>query len=98
MWRMFQDCSSLTSIDLSSFNTQNGRNMDYMFLNCSALKTIIANSFNTSHLQSSIQMFYTCLELVGGNGTTYSSSHTNAEYARVDGENGLPGYFTAPEP
>lgn len=41
-------------------------------------------------------MFLNCTSLLGGNGTTYSSSHTNADYARVDGENGLPGYFTAP--
>jgi hypothetical protein len=43
-------------------------------------------------------MFLYCTSLIGGNGTPYSSAHTNAEYARVDGEDGLPGYFTAPQP
>lgn len=45
---------------------------------------------------SSYYMFLNCTQLVGGNGTTYDANHIDAEYARVDGENGLPGYFTAP--
>ena len=35
---MFYDCSSLKSIDLSSFNTNNVTNMSYMFFGCSSLK------------------------------------------------------------
>ena len=35
---MFEDCSSLISIDLSSFNTTNVKNMGWMFHGCSSLK------------------------------------------------------------
>ena len=35
---MFCECSSLESLDLSSFNTTNVNNMDYMFYGCSSLK------------------------------------------------------------
>jgi surface protein len=35
---MFNGCSSLISIDLSSFNTTNVNNMGYMFYGCSSLK------------------------------------------------------------
>ena len=35
---MFSYCSSLESIDLSSFNTNNVINMSYMFSNCKSLK------------------------------------------------------------
>ena len=35
---MFKECSSLKSIDLSSFNTTNVNNMSFMFMNCSSLK------------------------------------------------------------
>jgi hypothetical protein len=34
--------------------------------------------------------------LKGGEGTQYRAANITAEYARVDGENGLPGYFTKP--
>lgn len=93
---MFSICSSLTSLDLSNFNTQNVTSMYAMFYGCNSLTTIISNTFNKTALNSSPYMFLNCNRLVGSNGTTYSSSHTDAEYARVDGENGLPGYFTAP--
>ena len=35
---MFCECSSLKSIDLSSFNTTNVKDMKYMFYDCSSLK------------------------------------------------------------
>ena len=35
---MFYDCSSLTNINLSNFNTQNVTNMSHMFSGCSSLK------------------------------------------------------------
>ena len=38
MYCMFKGCSSLQSIDLSSFNTINVNNMDWMFYGCSSLK------------------------------------------------------------
>ena len=38
-------------------------------------------------------MFEGCTSLVGGSGTTYDSSHTDAEYARIDMASS-PGYLT----
>ena len=35
---MFSNCSSLTKIDLSNFNTKNVTNMNWMFLGCSFLR------------------------------------------------------------
>ena len=35
---MFYGCKSLTTIDLSNFNTQNATNMSYMFDGCYSLK------------------------------------------------------------
>lgn len=93
---IFHSCYNITSLDLSSFNTQNVTDMYCMFYNCSSLTTIISNTFNTAVDVNSSYMFRLCTSLVGGNGTTYDANHINAEYARVDGENGLPGYFTAP--
>lgn len=86
----FGNCYYLEEIILPA--TINISTLYWTFKNCSRLTTIIANTI----VSSSNEVFINCNSLVGGNGTTYNSSHTNAEYARVDGENGLPGYFTAP--
>jgi hypothetical protein len=91
-----KDYTALTNCVFDNFNTQNVTNMQYMFYGCSGLTSIISNTFNTMSLTDSTNMFYQCTSLVGGNGTTYNSSHITAEYARVDGENGLASYFTAP--
>ena len=37
MRSMFYNCNSLTSLDLSNFNTQNVTDMSYMFSNCNSL-------------------------------------------------------------
>ena len=39
-------------------------------------------------------MFYNCTSLVGGAGTTYDEGHINILYARPDGGESHPGYFT----
>lgn len=44
-YNMFANCSSLTSLDLSSFDTSNVTNMDNMFYKCSNLQTITKGSF-----------------------------------------------------
>ena len=96
MGGMFYNCTSLLFLSLSNFNTQNVKNMVDMFSTCIYLKTIVSNSFSTTANPNSYNMFYSCGSIVGGNGTKFSQNHRNVEYARVDGENGLPGYFTAP--
>ena len=37
---MFCDCSSLTYLDLSNFNTNNVDNINAMFYNCSSLENL----------------------------------------------------------
>ena len=94
MTYMFYDCSKLQSLDLSSFDTHNVEHMDSMFYHCSTLRTIFAGDrWSTEKLLSHKNMFSQCYSLVGGNGTSYSSAHSDATYARFD-EEGQPGYFT----
>ena len=58
---MFQNCSGLTSIDLSNFNTHNVTNMSNMFSGCKKLKTFTAGKyFNTSNVTTMASMFYNC--------------------------------------
>ena len=93
MYGMFQVCTSLQSLDLSNFNTANVTSVSYMFQNCVALTTIYGGDWIKKTGLSQTNTFNNCTSLVGGNGTTYSSAHVNAEYARID-RPGTPGYFT----
>ena len=91
---MFYKCSSLASLDLSGFRTSSVTNMFYMFYGCSSLATIyVSERWSTESVSSSDGMFTGCTSLVGGNGTAYSSSHVDSEYARIDTDD-TPGYFT----
>ena len=93
---MLYNCSSLTSLDLSSWNTGKVTRMYSMFYGCSALATIyVGNEWTTQTVINSTSMFTGCDALMGGNGTTFSSTHVDKEYARIDGLNDQPGYLTA---
>ena len=96
MPQMFYGCSSITSLDLSSFNTSKVSVMNHMFNRCANLRTIyVGDGWSTSAVNQSSNMFYGCTSLVGGMGTTYSSSNpTNKTYAHIDGGPSNPGYFT----
>ena len=70
--------------------------MNEMFYLCYNLITIYADTgWSTENVEYSDDMFYNCQSLVGGMGTTFDSSHIDAEYARIDGGPDCPGYFTA---
>lgn len=93
---MFQKCSGLTSLDLSSFDTANVTQMKGMFDKCSSLVTIYAgDAFVTTNVTDS-EVFTGCSSLVGGAGTKFiSNRYSGKEYARIDGGTASPGYFTS---
>ena len=100
---MFFNCSNLTTVDLSSFNTAGVTNMNYLFRGCSRLATIYAGSgWTIPAVTAGNFMFSGCTNLVGGKGTTYDASHVDKTYAHIDGGTSNPGYFTrdpnSPEP
>ena len=93
--RMFQGCSNLTSLYLGNFITNNATSMQDMFSGCSHLKTIYAReNWKMSHVTDGTKIFVGCTNLVGGVGTSYSESNVSNSYARIDGEQGVQGYFT----
>ena len=93
---MFGSCSSLTSLDLSSFNTSKVTNMNVMFADDINLRTIyVGDGWSTEAVTHSSLMFANCTSLVGGQGTTWSDYNpTDKTYARIDGGPSNPGYFT----
>ena len=55
---MFYNCSSLTSLDLSNFNTHNVEDMRGMFCNCSSLVSLNLSNFNNEHIKYMDDIFY----------------------------------------
>ena len=59
---MFYYCSSLTSLNLSNFNTNNVTNMSRMFSSCSKLTSLNLSIFNTKNVKDMNCMFSGCLD------------------------------------
>ena len=60
---MFDGCESLSSIDMSNFDTKNVKNMEKLFNSCYSLKSIDLSNFNTQNVTNMIYMFYDCKNL-----------------------------------
>ena len=82
---MFYNCSSLTSLDVTHFNTANVTNMSFMFASCGALTTIyVSDKFVTDKVTKGSNMFNNCKNLKGF--ISSKTGHTCANYKT--------GYFT----
>ena len=60
---MFDGCSALRTLDLSSFDTKNVTNMKYMFYGCSTLETLDLSNFDTKNVTNMEYMFKGCSAL-----------------------------------
>ena len=63
MSSMFGGCSSLTSLDVSKFDTSQVTDMNYMFGGCSSLTNLDVSKFDTSQVTNMEQMFFECSSL-----------------------------------
>ncbi len=110
MMNMFNGCSSLTSLDLSRFNTSNVTDMYNMFSGCSSIKTIYAGNWSRNNQVNGYGIFDSCDKLTGGRGTKIGQNHYgydkngkplyyycygDFEAAHIDGGKDNPGLFTA---
>ena len=78
---MFADCSSLESLDLSSFNTENVTDMSQMFMNCNTLTSLDLSSFNTEKVTDMRYMFINCSNLTTiFSDSDWSGSGADSEY------------------
>ena len=57
---MFDDCSKLTSLVLTSFDTSNVTDMSHMFSDCSKLTSLDLSSWDTSNVTDMSYLFYSC--------------------------------------
>lgn len=60
---MFQGCSSLKALDLSSFNGRAVENMENMFADCTALTHLDLSYFYPKNVDNMVEMFFNCREL-----------------------------------
>jgi uncharacterized repeat protein (TIGR02543 family) len=63
MESMFENCKSLTSLNLSGFHTGQVTSMFSMFGNCSSLTTLNLKNFDTSNVMTITSMFAGCESL-----------------------------------
>ena len=78
MYSMFSNCSSLTSLDLSTFDTSKVTAMGHMFSDCSGLASLDLSNFNTQSVTNMSWMFggYTgCKSLKELNLNNFSTSN-----------------------
>lgn len=82
---MFSGCSSLTTLDLSSFNMKNVTDTSNMFAFCNNLQVILVDSniWDVSNVIQSDNMFLNDINLVGTNDFGYESSIVDATYAKI---------------
>jgi surface protein len=80
MGGMFYGCESLTSLDLSNFNTTKVENMSWMFCGCKSLTSLDLSNFNTAKVEDISWMFVDCESLrtiiVGDRWIINSSTNT----------------------
>lgn len=72
---MFQNCSSLTSLDLSKFDTSKVTNMESMFEGCSSLTSLNLNNFDTSNVTNMMSMFAFCSGLTSLDLSKFNTSN-----------------------
>ena len=75
MESMFEGCSNLTSLDVSSFNTSNVTNMSNMFNVCSGLTSLDVSNFDTSNVTYIYSMFSHCSGLTSLDVSNFDTSN-----------------------
>jgi hypothetical protein len=84
----FFGCAALETVKLAA---ELESVADSAFANCTSMKTTPdlngVKGFGKG-------VFQGCTALVGGKGTAYDANHVDYEYARIDGGEEQPGYFT----
>jgi surface protein len=85
---MFCNCRSLTSIDVSGFDTSKVTDMRYMFDNCQSLTTIDVSNFDTSNVTNMNHMFNNCNNLTSIDVSNFDTSNvTDMSYMFSDSQN-----------
>ena len=86
---MFANCSRLTSLDVSGFNTANVTSMNCMFAKCSSLTSIDVSSFNTANVTDMYCLFWRCSGLASLDVSGFNTANVTDMSAMFSGCSGL---------
>ncbi len=75
---IFQYCTSLTSLDLSNFNTSNVTDIRSMFSDCRGLTSLDVSNFDTSNVTDMSYMFYGCSGLASLDLSNFDTSNVTS--------------------
>ena len=78
MSAIFQNCSSLTTLNLSNFNATNVTDMSRMLQGCSSLTNLNLSSFNTSKVTNMNSMFSWCTSLTSLDLSSFNTSNVTS--------------------
>ena len=81
---MFHGCSSLSSLNLSTFNTSKVIGMYDMFSGCKSLTSLDLSTFNTSNVKDMVSMFAGCSSLSSLDLSAFSTSSVGSD-GRLNG-------------
>jgi len=86
---LFSGLSSLTSLDLSNFDSSNVTNMNGMFQDCSKLKTINLSNLDTSKVTNMSYMFWGCKSLERMDLSNFDTSKVTNMFGMFYNDNNL---------
>ena len=92
MASMFENCYSLTSLDLSHLITDDVTDMKYAFHNCSSLQTLLV-SFRTLNVRYMQHLFSDCTSLKTLNIGTFFTANVNNLTDMFENDEGLELYY-----
>ena len=75
MYYMFYNCQSLTSLDVSNWDTSNVTDMTSMFYECNSLTSLDLSNFDTSNVTSMNGMFWYCYSLTSLDVSNWDTSN-----------------------
>ena len=73
--KIFYNCSSLISLNLSNFNTNKVTDMSHMFYKCSSLTSLNLSNFNTNKVNNMSYMFSNCSSLTSLNLSNFNTNN-----------------------
>ena len=94
---LFGNCSAITEIDMSGFDTSNVRSMSEMFYGCVALTKLDLSNFDTSNVRSMHAMFYNCSALTELDLSNFDTSKVTNMGNMFYGCAALETIYTAPD-
>ena len=89
MYAMFSNCSSLKTLDLSSFDTRNVTTLQWTFYECSSLTSLNLNGFNTSSVTDMGYTFSGCSSLTSLNLSSFNTNNVTLMHGMFNNTSNL---------